>query len=71
MPDEVFRQTIGVTNAERLLIDELWAAVLRQNRWRRRGWRLLHRLRLFSYPLTPSLTGRRNRKEPPYYSPSL
>lgn len=44
MPDEVFRQTIGVTNAERLLIDQVWADVLRQNRWRRRGWRLLHRL---------------------------
>ncbi len=45
MQDEVFRQTIGVTNAERLLIDQVWADVLRLNRWRRRGWRLLHRLR--------------------------
>lgn len=48
MPDEVFRQTIGVTNAERLLIDEVWTDALRRNRWRRRGWRLLHRLRALS-----------------------
>ncbi len=44
MPDEVFRKTIGVTPAERLLIDQVWRDVLHQNRWRRRGWRLLHRL---------------------------
>ncbi len=47
MQDEAFRQTVRMTNAERLLIDQVWADVLHQNRWRRRGWRLLHRLRAF------------------------
>ncbi|MDQ6601603.1 MAG: hypothetical protein M3Z19_02665 [Chloroflexota bacterium] len=45
MPDEVFRKPIGVTNTDRLQIDTVWADVLHRNRWRRRGWRLLHRLR--------------------------
>ncbi|MHB8646920.1 MAG: hypothetical protein ACYDAR_14115 [Thermomicrobiales bacterium] len=49
MEDEIFRKTMGVTNAERLLIDQVWADVLRQNRWRRRGWRLLHRLRFLPF----------------------
>ncbi|MCA1670088.1 MAG: hypothetical protein LC793_22415 [Thermomicrobia bacterium] len=46
MADEAFRTTLGVTSAERLLIDRVWAEELRRNRWRRRGWRLLHRLRV-------------------------
>src|SRR5690348_3848413 len=50
MPDEVFRMTVGVTDAERLLIDGVWVDTLRRNRWRRRGWRLLHRLRAHPSP---------------------
>lgn len=53
MRDELFRKTIGVTDAERLLIDEVWSDVLHRNRWRRRGWRLLHRLRSLSTSLRP------------------
>jgi len=59
MQDELFRQTIGVTNAERLLIDQMWADVLRQNQWRRRGWRLLHRLRVFPFSLREGGRGAR------------
>jgi hypothetical protein len=70
MPDEVF-QRMEVTDAERLLIDEVWTDVLHQNRWRRRGWRLLHRLRAFSYLLVPFLYGRENRKEAAHCSPFL
>ena len=47
MADEVFRRTMEVTDAERLLIDQVWMDVLHRNRWRRRGWRLFHRLRAF------------------------
>ncbi|MDQ6833513.1 MAG: hypothetical protein M3008_08945 [Chloroflexota bacterium] len=60
MQDEVFRQALGVTNAERLLIDQMWADVLRQNQWRRRGWRLLHRLRVFPFFLREGSWGARN-----------
>jgi hypothetical protein len=70
MPDEVFRITAGVTNAERLLIDEVWVDVLRRNRWRRRGWRLLHRVRAFPYLLIPSRNGKRRKEEMLCESPS-
>ncbi len=48
MPDEVFRKTPGVTHTERLLIDQVWGETLRRNRWRRRAWRLLNRVRALS-----------------------
>ena len=66
MRDEAFPITAGTTNAERLLIDQIWADMLRQNRWRRRGWRLFHRLRALSYALIPALRGKGNRKGSPY-----
>jgi hypothetical protein len=47
MSDEVFRQTAGVTTDERVMIDHVWADVLRQNRWRLRAWRLINRARTF------------------------
>jgi hypothetical protein len=47
MPDEVFRQTAGVTTDERVMIDHVWADVLWQNRWRLRAWRLINRIRKF------------------------
>ncbi|MGI8855260.1 MAG: hypothetical protein ACR2JW_05890 [Thermomicrobiales bacterium] len=47
MPDEVFRRTAGVTADELVMIEHVWADVLRQNRWRRRAWRLVNRARRF------------------------
>jgi hypothetical protein len=47
MLDEVFRQTVGVTTEERVMIDHVWADVLRQNRRRLRAWRLINRARNF------------------------
>jgi hypothetical protein len=47
MPDEVFRKTAGVTSDELVLIDHVWADVLRQNRWRLRAWRLINHVRRF------------------------
>jgi hypothetical protein len=45
MPDEVFRQTAGVTTDERVMIDHVWADVLQRNRWRLRAWRLINCVR--------------------------
>lgn len=45
MPDEVFRKTAGISNADLRLIDQVWADALRRNRWQRRGWRLVNRVR--------------------------
>lgn len=59
MPDEVFRRTMEVTDAERLLIHQVWMDMLHRNRWRRRGWRLLHRLRVLCYPRSHSRKGSR------------
>jgi hypothetical protein len=45
MPDEIFRKTAGITSEELRLIDQVWADVSHQNRWRLRAWRFLNRLR--------------------------
>jgi hypothetical protein len=49
MPDEVFRKTAGVTTDELIMIDHIWADVLRQNRWRLRAWRLINRVRALPF----------------------
>jgi hypothetical protein len=47
MPDEIFRKNAGVTSDELVMIDHVWADVLRRNRWRLRAWRLINRARRF------------------------
>lgn len=45
MPDEISRTATGVTTDEVIMIDHVWADVLRQNHWRLRVWRLVNGLR--------------------------
>jgi len=49
MPDETFRKIAGVTTDDLVMIDHVWADVLRRNRWRRRAWRLINRVRTLPF----------------------
>jgi len=50
MMDERGWKVAAVTDAERLLIDQLWADVQRRNRWKSRRWRIFNRIRTLTVP---------------------